>query len=573
MKCLAAPILVLAVWFAPAAAGPGEPYETGASGPSEVLLQAMRDELQRTVERLRLEGLSKPYFVAYTVLESHKTELKATFGGLERPRDAHSRTLQAEIRVGSREFDDTHFVGAQNRNFRPRSKKLTVEDDYDVLREQMWALSDEVYKTAVQRFAGKTVYKESKNIKEDIPDLSEDPVRSSRETSDPGGFEAGWEKSLRRISAVFREYPEVQSSSAKLTWRVQHLYFVDSEGRSYVKPVHRVELEMKASSLAEDGMAQTGRRDLLFAGSEQIPPLEQLEATAAELARGVTELAHARQIETYLGPVLLEGQAAGEFFNQLLADGLSAPRKPWVEQSWAEQYFKAGELTGRLGLRVVAPVFDVADDPTLESFNGKPLAGHYKVDEQGIPAERVELIERGILRDLLMGRSPTKDRKRSNGHGRGAFATPAAGSVGNLIVTPRETAPLDSLLLQLRREAEAFGLEYGLRISRIGRQRSRGENDLLAAPLMVYRVDTKSGKQTLVRDAQFTSITLRALRDVVAASDQQIVYNLSKPGPFNSAGTLRTAIVHPSILLSEMELTRTDKKPTKPPYLPHPYFD
>jgi hypothetical protein len=31
--------------------------------------------------------------------------------------------------------------------------------------------------------------------------------------------------------------------------------------------------------------------------------------------------------------------------------------------------------------------------------------------------------------------------------------------------------------------------------------------------------------------------------------------------------------VHPSVLLSEMELVQTEDKPSKPPYLPHPFFD
>ena len=84
-------------------------------------------------------------------------------------------------------------------------------------------------------------------------------------------------------------------------------------------------------------------------------------------------MAAIRQGETGTAAALLEDQAAGEFFNQLLASGVSGARAPWVEASWAEKYYKSGSLTGRLGLRVIAPLFDVHDDPhELRDVSGDP---------------------------------------------------------------------------------------------------------------------------------------------------------------------------------------------------------
>ncbi len=533
----------------------------------------MGDELKRTVERLRVEDLAEPYFVSYSVLESHTLELQGSFGALEAPRETRTRRLKVTLRTGSREFDDGHFVGGRER-YRSSTVLLPVEDDYDALRGRIWKLTDRAYKGALQRLARKTVYKETNNIQDEIPDLAEDPVETSRETVASAPFDrAAWEERIRQISAVFRRFPDLQTSHVDLTWRAQHLYLVDSEGRSFVKPVHAFEIRLRGKAQAEDGMVQSADRELWWASLSQVPPVEDLKAAAARLAEDLTALARAPQIETYLGPVLLEGQAAGEFFNQLLASGLSNPRKIWVENEWAEQYYQAGALTSRLDLRVIAPLFDVEDDPTRTRFEDQPLIGHYKIDSQGIPARRVKLVERGILKDLLMSRSPARERKLSNGHARGGFSTPPAAGIGNLFVTPSTTISLEKMKRKLRSEAEAFGLDHGILIRRITQESDQEDDELLSAPVLVYEVDVATGEERLVRDARFHSVTLRALRDILAASDRKHVYNLAKKGPFRSSSAFRASIVHPSVLLSEMELTRTERKPSKLPYLSHPSFD
>ena len=550
------------------------PYDSRTSGASENLLRAMRDEMSRTLETLRLEELAEPYFVAYTVLETHSLEMQGSFGALERPRGVSTRRIQVEVRIGSREFDDTHFVDGSGRSFQPVNSMLPVEDDYDALRTEIWWLTDRAYKAALERLSRKTVYREKNNVQEVLPDLSEDPVTSSIETLDSGAFDrAAWEDGIRAVSSVFRDYPAIQSSSVDLALRAQHIYFVDSQERSYVKPGHWFELRLKGEAQADDGMRQTDDRQLLWRSLEHMPPLDELKKKAATLARHLTDLARAPKLETYLGPVLLEEQAAGEFFSQLLAGGLANPREIWVEQNWSEKHYKTGALTGRLGLRVIAPIFDVVDDPLRKEFEGRPLVGHYKIDEQGIPARRVQLVRRGILEDLLMSRSPVKERKLSNGHGRGGFSAPATAGIGTLFVTPQTTTALEKMKRRLRKEAQAFGLDHGILIRRIKEERRRSDTELLSEPVLVYEVDVATGEERLVRDAKFNDVTLRALRDIVAASSEQHVYNLAKPGPFRSSASSRASLVHPSVLLSEMELVQTEDKPSKRPYLPHPYFD
>ena len=454
-----------------AATVPASPQAPERYSVSTVLLRAMNDEMKRTVEHLRLDQLAPPYFVAQTVDDQRTLVIEGSFGAIRRSRRFDARTLRLELRVGSREFDDAHFVSTDVRSYAPLSSRLPVEDDYDALRFEIWSLTDGAYKQALERLSRKEAYRQSRNITDLVPDLSEEEVHGSRRTIDVAEFDRrAWERRVRELSALFRDRPRIQSSYVRLELRARHLYFVDSEGRSVVKPGHSFGIRIGAAAQADDGREQKDELLLLRHSLEGMPGKKELESLVRELAESVSALARAPRAETYLGPVLLEGQAAGEFFSQLLASGVSNARAAWVEAEWAEPYFKPGILVGRVGLRVISPFFDVHDDPTVAEFEGQELTGHFDVDDQGIPSRRAELIRAGILEDVLMSRSSTRTRAGSNGHGRGSFREPINGRIGNLFLIPRETVPRGELVRRLREEAESFGLDHGLVIRRLRSQ-------------------------------------------------------------------------------------------------------
>ena len=278
-------------------------------------------------------------------------------------------------------------------------------------------------------------------------------------------------------------------------------------------------------------------------------------------------------MEPYLGPVLFEGQAAAEFFNQLFVRNVSSPRSLWVEDEGAKKYWPSGELAGRLGLRAVSPLLSIEDDPGLENWEAIPLAGRYTVDDEAIPARKVVLARNGMLQDVLMSRSPIKDRKSSNGHGRSGGGEFTVGRPGNVIIRADSGVSREALEKELRRRAKEFGLAYGMLIARLGDEDSLEDTDVLAEPVVAYKVYVSDGHKELVRGADFNGVTLRALRDIVAASNKSEVYNFYHLGPYRySRSPVPASIVAPSILISEMEMKKTDKKPTRPPYLPHPSF-
>jgi len=563
----------------PAAAEPAPPAVSGpvnaesAQAPDPAL-KAMEDEVRRSVERLEMGKLGKPYFVSATVQDDYRMEIEGAFGALKDPNVSRSRLARVLLRVGDASFDNAHYVGRDYWQYRPFVEQGPLEDDYDALRATLWLAADEAYKHALEKLSQKKAYKNAKNIADDIPDLSTEPVRGSIVRPQEKGFDrALWEDRVRRLSAVFRSYPAIQKSGVSVYFTQRSARFVDSEGRRVLKPEDDFEIVMEASGQAKDGMPVKDRRRIVCQKLSEVPDFAALQSEAVWLASGVSALTEAPIAGPYLGPVLLEDQAAAEFFNQLLARNVSFPRPLWIEEEGVKEEFHSGELAGRLGLRVVSPMLDVVDDPLQESFEGTPLLGRYAVDDEGIPARKVVLIEKGILNDLLMSRSPVKERRGSNGHGRGALFEMPSARVGSLIVRAGRGLPYQELRRELLRRAAEFGQPYGVIIRRLGGEEDQEKDDLLAAPVLVYKVDVKTGREELVRNAQFDGVTLRSLRDVVAASDKSFVYNYYQLGPVRrSRGQTQASIVTPSVLLSEMELRKTEKKPEKPPHLRHPYF-
>lgn len=537
---------------------------------TDTVFAAMSDEMDRTMRRLEMEDLGRPYFMSLTVCDHSGVRIVASLGGLMDRSDWRTREAKIDLRVGGPDFDNSRF-GAIS----PTRATLALDDDYDAIRHGLWWACDNAYKNAQSILARKRAYKQSKLIADNTRDLSADPVETTPAPAPEACFDAHrWEDVARRISAVFRDSPTIQRSSVVVTWSRQRIRFADSEGRRAFKPNDLCHVVIAASTQAADGRPLAEERHLLqpfpFAESD----LAAIEAEAAGVARDLAALTEAPLWEdTYIGPVLIEGQAAGEFFNQLLARNVSFPRPIWFESEVLRKDYMFGKFADLLGLRVVAPILSAWDDPSLASFEGRPLAGHYAADDEGIRPARVHLIEKGIATDVLMSRAPIKARARSNGHGRAAWNEFPNGRIGNLFVEADPAESPAKLRKELRRRAADFGLKYGMVLRRMGHEDQRESGELLAQPVMLYKMNVADGSEQLVRNAEFSGVTLRALRDIVMAGNIQRVYNCHQTGPaLGSHTAVPASIVHPDILVAEMEFKASEKKPEALPRLARPAF-
>ncbi|MBI4249196.1 MAG: hypothetical protein HY611_06815, partial [Elusimicrobia bacterium] len=467
----------------------------------EIIFSAMQDEIQRTVAKLQMENMSKPYFMSALVADMARVQLGGDFGAVVTVSSDAYRMLKIDLRVGDRSLDNTHFVGRDHWTYRPKTAYVPEDDDYDALRFEIWSAADEAYKSALELFSQKTAYLKSKLIADRTDDLSvATPVAEIlpeyRENLDV----PLWTAQIRELSKIFKEFAAIQDSYVSMDFLSRNDYFTSSEGARWRKPAPEVEIRLSATVQAADGMKIHDSRLLLARSLQDIPDFEALKSLTRDFAANMAELSKAPPMESYIGPVIFEEQAAAEFFNQLLARNVSFPKSPLFENESKKEDFQSAELLRRLNRRVVPEFISAADDPSLTEYGGSPLAGHYLIDDEGVKAQRVEIVVLGKLKDVLMDRSPIKERAQSNGHGRAGLTELPGGRIGNFIVTAAKTLSREKLkekLLELCRKSE---LEYGLIIRRMERETARkAPGSMLSDPVAAYKVYAADGREEPVR--------------------------------------------------------------------------
>src|SRR5262249_19543413 len=137
----------------------------GVPAGADVVMRAMQDELTRSMKKLQLENLQKPYFVAYRTVETESCGVSASFGALvnsncEPPGAARSRIFSFEVRVGDYTRDNSNFFAPMlnagvTRPLSSGGLAVPLDDNYDELRRQLWLGTDSAYKNALDMFAKK----------------------------------------------------------------------------------------------------------------------------------------------------------------------------------------------------------------------------------------------------------------------------------------------------------------------------------------------------------------------------------------------------------------------------------
>lgn len=568
---LVASALGFCAMVAPAAADdPAPPVATSAplSPKDEPLFTVMRAEIARSDKDLRLPNAGAPYYTAYWVADLEERDVEATLGVLVSDTTARNRFVRVETRVGNRQFDNSNFVGVSNDDAEiviresdlvsPRT--VPIDDDGQTLRRELWLATDVAYKAAVEALGKKRAHKQSEvALRPDPPSFS-DQSSTRVVISDEAVPSFDAQEAARKTSAVFRKHPEVEKSNVHVLVSSVRRRFAASDGGFAVEPAHLSALEVTCSARAKDGMQV--ERNALLVGKNGGPIDERAAVeTAKRLADDVTALKGAEVADDYSGPVLFEGKAAAQLAYELLGDSLSGTPAPMGNEALESP------LSLKLGKRVMPRGFSVFDDPTAASYEGIPLIGRYSVDDEGIQAQRVVLIDDGRLKSFLMSRAPREGVAQSNGHGRSGLMGWARGRPGNLIVRAKEALSKRELRSRLAKTVREQGGAFGLVVTELAPRMSASNGEAMPAPEVVYRV-TPDGKETLLRGAQFTGMTVRDLREVIGAGRDLGTYGFV----IESDGGLDIpiSVVAPPLLFEDVEVRGPTTPSKRPPIVPRP---
>jgi TldD protein len=508
----------------------------------------------------------KPYFLSYSVADTESVDIDAQYGAITSSTASHSRSADVQVRLGSSALDNTH--GA-HRTSALTSLRLPLNDDRPAIERSLWYATDRGYGKALDALEKVKTEQQVRAKEEDSSaDFSFEPPHVDVLPTEPplSVDRSAWESRLREISGVFRAYPHIYYDTAVLQATHETDYYVSSEGSKVAAPNHVARLIVVARTRAADGMDLF--RDETFEADAvgHLPAQAEVLAKTEALAKGLDELRAAPITEPYNGPAILSGRAAAVFFHEVLGHRLEGQRQRGDEE---------GETFTKLVGQPILPNFlSVADDPTLGQFNGYPLSGHYIFDQEGQPAQRVQLVDKGVLQTFLMSRLPIASFAQSNGHGRAEPGKIPTGRQGNLIVTSTKTVSDTKLRQMLKTEAKRQGKTYGLYFEDISSGFAvtvrSSPQAFQVIPLVVYRVYVDGRPDELVRGVSIVGTPQAALSSILATNDHPEIFN----GLCGAeSGTIPVSAIAPAMLVSEIETQRQAQGTSRPPIVPPPPLD
>ena len=534
--------LFLCICAVPAGAQQKNPKT--ASAASDPVLRAMREELTRSKAQLKMENVPPPYYIEYRVTDLDYYEAEAAFGALRQSQRSRARSARVVVRVGDYKQDSYFGPGMGTVDLAP------LEDNPTALRRQLWLATDQAYKQASEALASKRAVLSRFSADQPFDDFSHAPALESIGPLAQLEFDPKpWNEMLENSTALFRTDPKIQSLTASVRFRAQNLYFVNSEG-TVTRQGHTAYFAVMAGTTqAADGMRLDRSPYYSAASLSELPTPEKFQADMAVMIATLKRLREAPEVEEeYRGPVLFSSDAASDIFNGMIGGNVLGRRPKPGESARTE-----GDFASSYKSRVLPNFMTVIDDPTLKTFNGKTLVGSYEIDDEGVRAATVPVVQNGELVNYLMGREPIRDFPASNGHGRAGLGQPPVPSVGILVVQSKQAVSPEDLKKKLIEICRQEGKPYGYFV------------DTLSGydPRLLYRVYEKDGRQELVRGAVFNELDTRTLRnDLVAVGNDPLVSNREAQIP--------TTVIAPSILFDELEVKRTDAKNAKLPEYPPP---
>jgi len=504
----------------------------------DVVLKAMRDELARSMKDLKLKDLEKPYFMSYRVDEWTSFSVSASLGAITNRGETRRRMLSVDVRVGNYEFDNTNFLAVDSfgsRMFRNGARVLPLDDDYNQLRREMWLATDAIYRHSASDLEAKRSVLQQRSPSTKLDDfLKQQPLSSLEPPKNLTVDMTALERVAREVSKVFVDEPEFVSSGVTIDVRNLHTRFINSEGTVFTRPDPVVAAVITAQIYGKDGVPIKDSVTVLGTVISDVDHAVVLDKTR-QLISNLKALREASPVQRYNGPVLFEGEAAGEVVSQVFAPAVAAFRFPITDKPEFEAgflqftaQFGGVSLAEKLGARVTPEFMDIVDDPAATDFAGSRLLGTRKIDDEGVTSRAVKIVEGGILKNILSTRTPTPECKESTGSKRMFGPTPS-----NLIFSSRKSMTAHEIRGELLRLAKLRGYDYGIVVRRVGPAglswitrmgaNAAGRAGSAATATGVFKVYA-DGREEMVRGGEIEVLTTSAFRDIVAAGDKPQVY-------------------------------------------------
>ncbi len=560
--------LILLASVAPIMAPLAQAAPPDAPAKRSPLLAALQAELERSMKTLRAQD-PPAYFMDYTVTDTQRVDVSGSNGALLNSNEVRNRWLEVSVRTGSYKLDNTHKVGERQAQGGGPGASVPIDDDAEVLRRAVWLETDKEYRAAAEAMIKIKTGKEVKveTVEGQAPDFSQEEPRTQFGPQVSIAVDRKpWEEKVRTYTKAFRESTAIINSIVTFSAQAQNTYRVTSEGTQLQFGQDRYRLELFIQGKAPDGMDINRYYNFDWVNPGDAPDDKAVYAAAATMRKELEGLVAAPINDPSVGPVLLTGRAAAVFFHEVFGHRAEGHRQKDVTEGQT--------FSKKVGEQILPDFLSIADDATMKKLGSQDLLGYYQFDDEGVPSQRVNLVDHGVLKNFEMSRSPLVGFPRSNGHGRRQLGASPVSRQGNLIVQSSKTMTNAQLRARFIELIKAQGKPYGLLIDDIAGGftfTGRGQPQAFQVlPLVVYKVYPDGRPDELVRGVDIVGTPLAALTKIVATGDTPEVFN----GYCGAeSGSVPVSAASPAILTSELEVQKKESSTDRPPILPPPAHD
>jgi len=543
---------------------------------------AVSKEIDRAMAGLELPDQAQPHHISIAVSDGNYAVVWAQEGALIGAEKGPTQFARVEVRVGSPAFDNGNFWPPMGVPNGITTRGLAHEVNEVAIRRELWLAIDHAYKGSTQTFAAKEAAREGREGPF-TADLSEaDAIVRDHAAHTPPSLNALTDRvhavSLAVSSDAHLENSQVDGNA----WSSMGLVQNNAGTRAWIPSSHTI-VRAEVLGRAKDGARLRNTRSWIAKDQDHLPTSEKMASELKEASNWIAGLVDAPVEEDYLGPVLFEPLAAAELFRQLLHPEICGT--PPLESAPENQDEDSRPIpVARIGRRLLPSGWSVADNPTGNS----ELASYYTHDYEAVPAQAVNVIEDGVLKDVLMSRVPRADRARSTGHGRSSGQSRRNAMPAQVTVHPARSRRASALRRTALKHARSAGLPYILIVRRLTPPALSQEVEFAFTgdgPLQGLTVPTEvvrlyhNGKEEPVRGLRFSGVDRRTLRDIIAAGHTEAplerMDDSLASGRFSiqKFGGQPVSWAVPAVVIGEMEMRGSSggedrvipaPKPTKP---------
>lgn len=380
------------------------------------------------------------------------------------------------------------------------------------------------------------------------------------------------EEALKTLSLIFKDNENLHNSMVNLSLTHTKRSFHNTRNTHKNTNDLIIRLSSQLFFRAKDGMPLHIFRSWTFDKWPSAQTLLSYTDSLKQLSVDFENLVKAPVGKPYTGPVLLKAPAAAVLLHEIYGHRVESHRFRMPGDGHT--------FLHRQGKELFPNWINVNDKPLLENFKNIPLMGRYTLDNEGVNAQNVNLIEKGVIQGFLSGRELYSDTSKSNGHGRSQGGLKPVARMGNLILEVDASANHskiqlnDSLLRQkLIEEAKKAGLEFGLIIHDLAGGFTLTQRDLPQSfklhPYWVSQVFVDGRPDQVLRGLDISGTPVETLGSILAAGESASVFN-----GFCGAesGYVPVSAISPPLLIQTLSAELSPTQHIRPPFLIAPHL-